>query len=699
MACRRVSVIANTAGLGPDTHEASLTVLKANSGQGETTWTETGVEIPVTFAVVPGNGTTTTSRKANAATINGGPQEGETYGAGEQIRFRVNFADPVEVTGSPALNFRVGSQMRQVTWNGRGPISVCEGGYKSLEFDYMVQAEDLDSDGIDIPATGLTLNGGSIQAIKSGESILALAGSLITGVGRYKVDGSIAAVPKVTHVGIRDYPPDGTAYRAEETIGAWVRFSVPVEISGSPTLALDVGGRTRRAALASHSNDGMYLNFRYVVQAEDRDADGISVPANALALNGGSIRSAAGATADLHLGIHAVENAAGHKVDGSIVAVPRVTDVGIRDRPPDGTAYRAEETIGAWVRFSVPVEISGSPTLALDVGGRTRRAALAWRSNDGMYLNFRYVVQAEDRDADGISVPANALALNGGSIRSAAGATADLHLGIHAVENAAGHKVDGSVAAVPRVTRVGISNRPPDGTAFRADEAISAWVRFSVPVEISGSPTLLLDVGGRRRRAAFTGGSSDRTYLNFQYVVQTEDRDADGISIPANALALNGGGIRSLAGVDASLDLGPLAIANDADYKVDGSVVAVPQVTRVRIRNGPPDGTAYRADEAISAWVRYSMPVEVSGSPTLALDVGGRRRRAAFTGGSNDRTYLNFRYVVQAQDRDADGISIPTNALTLNGGSIRSASGANANLHLSNHAITNASDHKVDGGG
>ena len=46
---------------------------------------------------------------------------------------------------------------------------------------------------------------------------------------------------------------------------------------------------------------------------------------------------------------------------------------------------------------------------------------------------------------------------------------------------------------------------------------------------------------------------------------------------------------------------------------------------------------------------------------------------------------------------DTDGISVATDALTLNGGSIRSEGGTDAVLDLGAHAITNAADHKVDG--
>lgn len=48
----------------------------------------------------------------------------------------------------------------------------------------------------------------------------------------------------------------------------------------------------------------------------DRDADGVSITANALRLNGGYIRDPAGNDARLDLDRHAIDNAAGHAVDG-----------------------------------------------------------------------------------------------------------------------------------------------------------------------------------------------------------------------------------------------------------------------------------------------------------------------------------------------------------------------------------------------
>ena len=686
---QEVSIMANSAGMALDTHGGRLTVLQAGSGETSDSWTPTGVEIPVAFAVVPGNGSSAASPRSNGVTINSRPSNGDTYGAGEEIRVRVNFADPVEVAGSPALALTVGNRTRKVAWNESGWRSVCEGGYKSLRFHYVVQAEDRDEDGISIAANALSLNGGGIRTADGAASVLALRGTALGNAAGHKVDGSMATAPQVSRVDITSRPQDGEAYGVGETIDVQVGFTVPLEVAGSPTLALALGSGARQASLSS-SHDRT-VAFRYAVQSGDSDTDGISIAADALALNGGSIRSATGADADLDLGAHAIVNALDHKVDGSMATAPQVSRVSITSRPQDGGAYGAGETIDVQVGFTVPLEVAGSPTLALALGSGARQASLSW-SRDRT-VAFRYAVQSGDSDTDGISIAADALALNGGSIRSAAGADADLDLGAHAIVNALDHKVDGSMATASQVSRVSITSRPQDGGAYGAGETIDVQVGFTVPLEVAGSPTLALALGSGARQASLSW-SRDRT-VAFRYAVQSGDSDTDGISIAADALALNGGSIRSAAGADADLDLGTHAIVNALDHKVDGSMATAPQVSRVGITSRPQDGTAYGAGEAIRAYVEFSVLLEVAGNPMLAIGVGGQTRQASLS--SRGRQTLWFRYAVQSGDSDTDGISIAADALALNGGSIRSAAGADADLDLGAHAIVNALDHKVDG--
>ncbi|MCY4594024.1 MAG: hypothetical protein OXC19_04415, partial [Bryobacterales bacterium] len=470
-----ISIAANTAGVAHDTHRASLTVLRASTGQGETAWTETGVEIPVALAVVPSSGSATWGLRANTVAISSRPQEGDTYSAGEEIRVDISFSDPVEVAGTPALNLGVGNRMRQVAWSGDGLKSVCEGGYRRIGFKYVVQGDDRDADGIGIAADGLTLNGGSIQTVDGEASVLTLGGPTVGIATNHRVDGSVALSPKVENVWFSTNPSNDVAYGAEERVRIGMRFAIPIEVSGSPRLALKVGGVTRYADFSSSSGSSIWFN--YYVQPQDLDADGISIPANALALNGGSIRSKIGADAILDLGDHAIVNDEDHKVDGSVAVSPKVQSVWIYTNPSNDVAYGAEEWVQIGMRFAIPIEVSGSPRLALKVGGVTRYADFS--SSSGSSIWFNYYVQPQDLDADGISIPANALALNGGSIRSEAGADAILDLGDHAIVNDVEHKVDGSVAIPPRVSRVGISGGPSNGGSYGAGGSIGVWFRFT----------------------------------------------------------------------------------------------------------------------------------------------------------------------------------------------------------------------------
>ena len=96
-------------------------------------------------------------------------------------------------------------------------------------------------------------------------------------------------------------------------------------------------------------------------------------------------------------------------------------------------------------------------------------------------------------------------------------------------------------------------------------------IRLSQQVSFTGSPQLALTIGTSTRQATTYQDVSLMDFRSFYYTVQRDDLDTDGIGIAANALALNGGTIRSADGEDAILDLGTHAIGNDPDRKIDGS--------------------------------------------------------------------------------------------------------------------------------
>ena len=81
----------------------------------------------------------------------------------------------------------------------------------------------------------------------------------------------------------------GAFYRVGNTISFTVNFNGAVTVTGTPRFAFNLGGRIRQADYASGS-DSTDLVFSYTVATGDEDHDGISWGANALGLNGGSIK-------------------------------------------------------------------------------------------------------------------------------------------------------------------------------------------------------------------------------------------------------------------------------------------------------------------------------------------------------------------------------------------------------------------------
>ena len=438
--------------------------------------------------------------------------------------------------------------------------------------------------------------------------------------------------------------------------------------------------------------------FRYVVVQADADADGISIGASALGLNGGTIDEAGGTTdARLGLGSHAVTNSSGHKVAGGTFTAPSVSGVSITSSPASDSTYGFDEVIEVQATFNRRVTVTGTPQLALTIGTQTRQANYASGTGTAA-LTFRYTVMAADADPNGVGIGASALALNGGAIADARdGSTAaSLGLGSNAIVNDAAHKVDG-VRGPPGVAGVAVGS-PAVGDTFERGERIEVTVTFNKAVDVTGTPQLALAIGAATKQAAYASGTGTAS-LVFGYVVVQADADADGISIGASALALNGGTIDEAGGTtDALLGLGSRAIANSSGHKVAGGTFTTPSVSGVTISSSPSVGDTYALAERIEVEVAFSRPVSVSGAPQLALTIGTQTRQAAYASGTGTTT-LTFGYAVVAADADSTGISIGASALTLNGGTINDvrSSATAASLGLGAHAIANASGHKVIG--
>ena len=616
------------------------------------------------------------------------PGADNTYGIGDHIEIEVNFDEDISVEGRPQLHLSVGTN----TPGARpGPLTrraaLVRTLARRLVFRYVVQGGDEDGDGVRIDANAL--RGGTIEDVAGNPARRAFAAVTATG---HNVDG---VGPSVQGVEIVGGPARGNTYGRGEAIVVEVTFadgsaagdqSVYLNAcgAGEPSLDLSIGANNRRAQYVTGSGTAR-LVFRYMVLAQDEDADGISIAADALR-TGGCVEDATGNSLADPTRIVPVQQQAGHRVDGGFVT-PAATGVRILSEPPlgqDGN-YRLGDELRFAVDFNVPVHARAdaddeSAQLVFAIGGRDARATLVGGGGTRT-LMFRYVVRAGDTDDDGISIAPNAL--DGGVIQDADGN--------NVVRRTVGlasdgdHKVD---AVRPSAKSDGITISC--GNTCGLGQPINVEVELNEPVWVTESDNdqlgLVLSIGARSRAAHFIGGSGTST-LRFRYVVRRGDT-ADSISVGPNALV--GGTIVDAAGnmwgesdrrltphtreqrVDASRadDSAPLVEEDGVRF-----VVRARMPTESSCRGRPTRSTCYGLGEVIRVEVKFNETVYASGSPTLALEIGAARRRAQLGEGSGSDT-LEFRYTVQANDRDADGVTIGPDALS--GGTIVDAAGNEA---------------------
>ena len=432
--------------------------------------------------------------------------------------------------------------------------------------------------------TGLTTNQRYVARVRANNA---------EGSGAWS-DGSGRTLSTTVGVSLGTFantPTSMSTYSRGERIVLSVNASQLVTVTGRPRIALDIGGVTRYAVyvVAAGRLGTRFLNFAYTVQATDRDTDGIAIPRNALQLNGGTITRADDSSVNATITAQSARAAdPARKVNGSTVTRPKLQAVpGFYGTPESMGTYRRGEHIEAVAIMSQHVSVTGRPRIALDIGGVTRYASYRHTVHrvGHSILFFQYTVQQADRDTDGISIPRNALELNGGSIvrRGNSSVTAELAHAGHSVVSA-NRKVNGALlATAPSVTSVAFCcGLPLGGDTYARGEKISAVVYFNKPVSVTGSPRLALSVGANTRQAAFERLHAWDFAAIFSYTVQAGDTDTDGVSIAASALNLNGGTITLGADSSVNATLTHKAVAAASARKVDGSI-AMPQSTRFAI--------------------------------------------------------------------------------------------------------------------
>ena len=349
---------------------------------------------------------------------------------------------------------------------------------------------------------------------------------------------------------------------------------------------------------------------------------------------------------------------------------PTVSSVEITSVPPldSGGAsvpHGIGDEIAVTVTFSEDVFVTGFPQLTLKVGDEDRQAE--FQSVTEQEVLFRYRVATDDIDTNGVSIEADSLSLNGGTIKD--GADNDADLGHRRRVDQPRHKVDGIKPMFSNawvygerlelVYSEGLGSTSPNPSSF-----VVSGGSFSRTVKI-------VSAGGRSvTLRVFPWVQPGETGIQVSYTVPTgmgEDRIQDPAGNEADGLTNE-------------------PVRNDTEDETS------PTVTSVEITSDPPDGRdVYGVEDEIEVKVTFSEDVLAIGTPRLTLKVGDRNRSANFQ--SFTGTDLLFAYPVAVNDSDTDGVNIEAGSLS--GGTIRDLAN---NAAVRAHSAVAADDgQKVDG--
>ena len=510
-------------GLSPSTEYTFLVQLRANTG-----WTMWVEEDQWTAAAVSG-----------VAVVSDAGGD-DTYRLGEAIRIRVSFTgryppDVYTSGGIPRLQIDMDGVAKWAAYEGN------DWGRSNPTFAYTVEEPDISTQGIAVLANTLELNGGTIRA-RSRNVDLSHDG--LDHDPAHKVDWQAGPeTPAVTEVAVVSDAGRDDTYAFGEAIRVRLTFSDAVDVTGAPRLQIDMDPADwgeKWAAYESGSGTSE-LTFVHTVAEPNISTRGIAVLGDSLELNGGTIRSAA-TQADAGLGHAGLDHDPAHKVDWR----PFVIRGSVSSRPAEGNTYEdtyeTGETIRVRLRFSEAVNVTGAPRLTIYMGAGHKRWA-TYERRSGTALYFAYTVEESDLSRKGISVLADTLELNGGTMVGA-GSGADAQLAHDLLNGHTGHKVNWKRR--PFVPGLGLHKLPASGDTYGLGETIEVNVAFDLDVLVTGTPRLKIkmDPASGERWATYVRGSGGN-FLTFAYTVVKPDISTQGIAVLADTLELNGGAIWS----------------------------------------------------------------------------------------------------------------------------------------------------------
>lgn len=245
--------------------------------------------------------------------------------------------------------------------------------------------------------------------------------------------------------------------------------------------------------------------------------------------------------------------------------------------------------------------------------------------------------------------------------------------------------IDVSSIADASIISVGVSENPssisnniskdtnlPDITTnlisantYKSGETINAVINFDEIVFITANPRLELQMENQSTPSLYFSYSSGSgtNQITWNYTVVDTDQDVNGITLVA---AINTA-LGTIADASGNALADNLTITSFPGVLVD---TATPSITSFI---EPVNAMYADGGGELSFQVNFSEAVDIVGTPRLNLNIGGVTRYAIYTSGTGS-TGIEFKYQIIAGDDDSDGITLNSNIIDTNGGSVLASS-------------------------
>ena len=213
------------------------------------------------------------------------------------------------------------------------------------------------------------------------------------------------------------------------------------------------------------------------------------------------------------------------------------------------------------IRVSLPSGVVAGDSLQLNLNG------IAFDLNGDDAEVAAYVLQEADITAGFVNITLT----QGDLVAGPQAITATISSGSVTSNRSAGLFFDFTPdTAAPTVASIRIDSATgAQNNLLNSGDVVSVTATFSEAVTVvttGGTPQLALLIGATTVQAGYVTGSGTNV-LTFSYTILANQTDANGISIPSNAIGLNGGAIADLAGNAAVLTSS--IVSDNSSFRVD----------------------------------------------------------------------------------------------------------------------------------